>query len=177
VNVSQTEQDTWDDGSRKNVVDHLWQFFYASAFQGLKLYWALRHPKTHGALVAIWYKGTILLVRQSYLSYFSLPGGYLHKGEDGRHAAVREAREELGIELDVERLRPVLDKHQEWQNRQDHVEIFEVEIDTVPKVRIDNREVVMAAFFRVDDALRLELYPPIREILETRLSYLTDSGH
>ncbi len=49
--------------------------------------------------------GMVLLVRESGVPYFSLPGGGIHEGESAAAAAAREVQEELGLAADrVERL-------------------------------------------------------------------------
>lgn len=45
--------------------------------------------------------GALLLVRLAYRDRWGVPGGLLKKGEDTRAAAEREAREEIGVEVDV----------------------------------------------------------------------------
>ena len=49
----------------------------------MRVYWTVRRPHTHGSLVAMWFNGQILLVKNSYVRYFSLPGGYVKRGESG----------------------------------------------------------------------------------------------
>ncbi|WP_028655897.1 NUDIX hydrolase [Nocardioides sp. J54] len=57
------------------------------------------------AAVALVRDGAVLTVRKRGTSRFMLVGGKLEPGEDARDAAVREAREEVGLELaDVELL-------------------------------------------------------------------------
>lgn len=51
--------------------------------------------------------GRVLTVRKAGTSRFMLPGGKLEPGESAAEAAVREAREEIGAELDEGLLRPL----------------------------------------------------------------------
>ncbi|HWC11724.1 MAG TPA: NUDIX hydrolase [Acidimicrobiales bacterium] len=46
--------------------------------------------------------GALLLVRQSYRRGWTLPGGLLKRNEAPALAAVRETREEVGLEVEVE---------------------------------------------------------------------------
>ena len=46
--------------------------------------------------------GAVLLVRQSYRRGWALPGGLLKRGESPADAAVRETREEVGVEVEVD---------------------------------------------------------------------------
>src|SRR6185369_16200092 len=78
----------------ETMIDFLYRSAYRTAYRMMRLYWSMAHPATHGALLAIWNEGEILLVRNSYVPYYSLPGGYVHRDETGRQAAARELFEE-----------------------------------------------------------------------------------
>jgi 8-oxo-dGTP diphosphatase len=57
------------------------------------------------ALVFIRRGDTILLVKQNYgAKYWSLPGGLVELGESIEQAAVREVREETGLEVRIKRV-------------------------------------------------------------------------
>ena len=66
----------------------------------LRLYWLaallyegwrrLVRPHTHGALVAIWCEGELLLVETSYRRSWSLPGGGIEQCETARQPLARE---------------------------------------------------------------------------------------
>lgn len=43
----------------------------------------------------------VLMVRPTYKQFWDLPGGYVEAGESPREAAVREVREELGINVKI----------------------------------------------------------------------------
>ncbi len=46
----------------------------------------------------------VLLVKPTYKDGWDIPGGYVEPGESPKHAATREVREELGIDVVVGRL-------------------------------------------------------------------------
>jgi 8-oxo-dGTP diphosphatase len=138
------------------------------AYQLMRVYWGFRRPHKHGALVAMFHDQDILLIRNSYVSYYSLPGGYVRSRETSREAAVRELAEEVGVYAGAERLELALDEQNDWQGKRDHVEIFVLELAERPHVRIDQREVIRAEWFSPERALRLALFPPIRRLLERR---------
>lgn len=150
------------------VIDAFYRVAYRVAYQGARAYWRFSHPENHGALVTIWDKGKILLVQNSYLNYLSLPGGHVNQGETAVQAAVRELREEIGLKVVEQDLAQVLDHTHEWEGRTDHVEIFELDVTERPVIKIDNREVVSAEWFTPTEALALNLFPPLRQVIENK---------
>jgi ADP-ribose pyrophosphatase YjhB (NUDIX family) len=151
-----------------SFVDRGFQIAYVCAYQLMRRYWALRHPETHGALVLLRNQGEVLLVRNSYVSYYSLPGGYVRRNETAREAALRELREEVGVSASPESLELLLDETHDWEGKRDHVEIFALDVATRPHVAVDHREVIEASWWRPERALSLNLFPPIRRALQPR---------
>ena len=141
----------------------------------MRIYWAVRKPSTHGSLVAIWVNRRILLVKNSYVRYFSLPGGYVKSGESGIQAAIRELREEVGLSVAADDLKPAIDELHEWEGKRERIEIFQLDLGHEPRIEVDNREVVSAAFHEPTEALGLELFPPLRKHIEQILRKLADA--
>lgn len=113
------------------------------------------------ALVFIAQADSILLVRQNYgQRYWSLPGGSMEPGESVEQAAVREAKEETGLDVRLTRLVGVYSKP-----AQDALALcFEAEVigGTFGEA---TDEVVECGYFPVDD-----LPAPIREHLRQRIA-------
>jgi 8-oxo-dGTP diphosphatase len=156
------------DRSQATFVDRGFQLAYVCAYRAMRTYWKFRRPTTHGALVTLWNGGEVLLVRNSYVSYYSLPGGYLRSGETARDAAVRELTEEVGIAARPDQLELILDRTHDWEGKHDHVQIFALELSSRPAVAVDHREVLEASWWSPERALKLELFPPLRDVLEIR---------
>lgn len=156
------------DSARPTLVDRSYQLAYKAAYRLMCVYWRVRRPTTHGALVALWNEGEILLVRNSYVRYHTLPGGYVARAESSRQAAVRELMEEVGITARPEELTPLYDEQRDWEGKRDRVEIFTLEREQRPVVRIDHREVVQASWFSPERALALDLFPPLRPMIAAR---------
>jgi len=155
-------------GAKPTLVDHAFRVAYACAYRGMRVYWKLAHPETQGALVTLWNRGEVLLVRNSYVPYYGLPGGYVRRGEAPVDAAIRELTEEIGVSARADDLALVFDRTQPWEGKRDHVRIFSLDVTTRPEVRVDNREVIEASWWLPERALGLDLFPPLRTILEER---------
>jgi 8-oxo-dGTP diphosphatase len=158
------------------MIDALYRLAYRSAYRMARVYWTLFNPLHHGALVALWHEGKILLIRNSYVDYFSLPGGYVRRGEQPRDAAVRELREEVSLSVDPEQLELRVDETNDWEGRQDHVVIFELCVTDPPRIQVDNREVIAAEFVSPEDALSRRLFPPLRRLVEQHAASARAAG-
>jgi 8-oxo-dGTP pyrophosphatase MutT (NUDIX family) len=148
-----------------SLTDLAIQAGYIAAYQLVRTYWRLRHPTTHGALVALWCRGEVLLLRHSYVPYYSAPGGYLQSNEDARHAALRELEEELSLALAPNQLSLALEVTHDWEGKQDHVVIFSAELAERPLLSLDYREVVEAFWFRPEQVRELDVFPPLKQAI------------
>jgi len=161
---------TGESTSQATLVDRTFQLGYQVAYRLLRTYWRVRRPTTNGALVAIWSRGEVLLVRNSYVPYYSAPGGYVRPAESGRDAALRELAEEVGVTVRADQLELALDVTHEWEGKLDHVQIFNLNVDERPAVHIDHREVIEARWFRPTQVLQLEhVFPPLRRVIASSL--------
>lgn len=158
-----------------SLVDRSFHVALTGAYRLMRIYWWIRRPRTHGALVAIWHDRKILLIRNSYHHYFSLPGGYVHSNESAADAATRELEEELGLAVANDTLRPALEMQQVWEFKAEHVELFALHCVEAPEIELDGREVISADYFEPAAALQLEMYPPIRIHIEGMLNAMSES--
>jgi hypothetical protein len=104
----------------------------ALAPQAMRVYWRLARPVTRGALVAIWNNDEILLVKNSYVNYYCVPGGYLKAAETPVEAAVRELAEEVSIQVPPEALKLGLEETHTWEGKTDVVSIFDLDVKERP---------------------------------------------
>lgn len=95
----------------------------------LKWYWKLYKIQTKGVRVMLVHQGKIILVRHWYNSLWVMPGGGIHKHETPEQAAVREIKEELGIE--IQQLDYLLGQYSNTkEGKNDTVYCFIVELDS-----------------------------------------------
>jgi len=152
------------------MIDALIRAIYRMAHWLLRLLWLIRRPETAGALVAVWYRGRVLLVKNSYRPQLTLPGGYIKPREDRRTAAARELREEVGIQVQPKRLVHAYHGTHVFEHRQDTLDIYELEVDADPHVRVDDREVVLSEFHTPEEALGMKIVPHLQEYLSQRVA-------
>ena len=148
------------------LIDPAIRAAFKLAHRGLRAYWFLRRPTTQGALVALWHKGQLLVVKNSYRAQYTLPGGYLHAGEVPEEAAARELYEEVNFRLPADRLKMVYANTLPYEHRQDSVCICEAELSEKPALRVDNREVIWADFLTPALARARPLVPHLIEYLD-----------
>ena len=83
-------------------LEMLKRFIYKLGWHGLRLYWFIIRPYQRGAKCVLEHEGKVLLIRNTYgRGHWTFPGGMIERGEVPSAAAVREVREEVGIELDT----------------------------------------------------------------------------
>ena len=148
--------------------DWVYRTIYYYGFRAARLVWRFTKPRHFAALVMLWHDKKVLLVRTSYQDGWVAPGGGIKADECPVQAAIREASEELGLQLTLQDLRHVLAIERLWNNRRDMVQIFEVELPASPKLEIDNREIVEARFVTLEEALSLHLAPHLHDYFQIR---------
>ena len=141
---------------------------FRAAHRCLKTVNELMPLRGRGAYVAVWHQKEVLLIKNGYKSYKTFPCGSIKSSEGAVSAAIRELYEEDGIcakrqDLDLNMVLPYAEKY-------DHqiVFIFELFVEQIPKISIDNREVVDAFWCAPEQALNLELCEPVRKYLQQK---------
>jgi 8-oxo-dGTP pyrophosphatase MutT (NUDIX family) len=127
---------------------------------GYRLYqvylWFAR-PLTIGVRIILLREDQVLLIRQTYLDGWFLPGGGIRKGETLDQAIRREAREEVQAEVGSLELIGAFSSFDESKN--DHTALFASQDFTLGGGH--DREVAEIRFFPVD-ALPADLRPGYR---------------
>ena len=122
------------------LIDSLWRIALRIAYPLARAWWHLRRPHHEGALVAIYVGQSLLLVKSSYRAEWNFPGGSVHPGETPDAAAQREMEEEIGLPSYT--LFPAGSVYGTWDGRRDRVHFFELHLDFIPELRLDNREII-----------------------------------
>lgn len=130
-------------------------------YQGFRLYCFFVRPVTFGVRVMLVREGQALLVRQTYMPGWFMPGGGLERGETLEGAARREAREETGAELGALELLGAYTHFGEWKS--DHNILFLCTDFTLSGQ--PDHEIAEARFFPLD-ALPQDTRPGHRRRLE-----------
>jgi 8-oxo-dGTP diphosphatase len=150
------------------MVSALVRLGYRGAYWCARCWWFVRRPTTHGAAVALWCGGRVLLVKTSYRDRYSLPGGFVGRRELARDAACREVREEVGVVVSVDRLKLVYDGTLFVEHHHDQLSIFEIDLEAQPPVRANGRELVWIGWKTTEEAALLPLLSHVRAYLATR---------
>jgi 8-oxo-dGTP pyrophosphatase MutT (NUDIX family) len=114
---------------------------YKIGYPILQVYWFLFRPHTYGSKVVIAKDGKVLLVKQSYgTRVWCFPGGGQKRGETLEETAIRETKEEVGIDLGGVRF--IGSFVSEVSYKHDHVHVYLAEVPSDVEVHIDGVEIL-----------------------------------
>ena len=157
--------------SRKGaLVDWLWRIGFRLAHAARLGYWFAFRPASQGVYVGLWVGGRVLVIKNSYRRAYTLPCGGVKAGEDLATAAARELREEVGVEVARESLKVVGEFLSREYYFYDQATVFELELESVPEITVDRREVVWAEFLPAEEIRKLMLSSIARQYLTRRFS-------
>jgi 8-oxo-dGTP diphosphatase len=128
--------------SLSSILDLACRTAFRLGFPLARIWWQLARPRHEGALVAVHVGPALLLVRSSYRVGWHLPGGGVRRGEMPEAAARRELAEEIGLVASA--LLPAGVICGIWDGRRDRVHFFELRLVELPKLQLDNREIIAA---------------------------------
>jgi 8-oxo-dGTP diphosphatase len=150
------------------LIDRIHRWVFWCGYRALLASRLFRNPLGHGAYVAVWSNGRLLLIRNSYRSGDTLPAGGLKRGESHREAARRELAEEVGIEIAPDDLEFVCEVEITSRYGRDRSQFFELHFEHDPSVAIDRREVIDWDFCAAEDLAGRPLHRIVRRYLKLR---------
>lgn len=136
--------------------------------------WKVTQPLTLGCRMIIVRENQVVLVRVSYHKGWFLPGGGVDRGESYLAAAIREAREEAGVEVTRARLQGVYLSR--FEGKIDHIAVFVAEEFNGEPRAADPLEVEETRYFPLEDLpedlwsghrRRIDEYRGLRPVAET----------
>ncbi len=146
------------------------QWIYIIGYKLGLCFWRLFKPLSNGVYIAVWCKNKVLLIKNSYKNDFTLPSGGIKKGEHPNIAAARELFEEVNIKVKPDELKFVGAYSNRYEYKRDTINLFEIRFKSEPAFKVDNREVIWAAFIDSADVMRFQLFPTVRTYLQNYLS-------
>jgi len=130
-------------------------------YLGFRVYCFIFRPKTLGVRVMLIRNGEVLLVRQTYMPGWFMPGGGVKRNETLEDAARREAHEEIGAQMGKLTLLGAYTNFDAFKS--DHNALFLCTDFTLG--RKQDSEIAEARFFPLD-ALPEDIWPGHRLRLE-----------
>lgn len=110
-----------------------------------RLYWFVFRPRTYGVKCVVEYNGKLLLIRNSYgVHGWTFPGGGVKRNESSEQAAIREVKEEVG--LDISNPLKIGEYQSNYEHKRDTVYCFLAKVSK-PNVTIDANEIAQAQWF------------------------------
>jgi 8-oxo-dGTP pyrophosphatase MutT (NUDIX family) len=129
------------------------KFLNPVLFPLVKIYWKIFKPVTYGVKVIVENNGKFLFVRNSYgYKRWTFPGGKINKGEKPEESAIREVKEETG--LDVINLVLIGNIISDIEGKKDNIFIYKAK-STTDKLKLDNFEIEEGEWFVPDLIPRL----------------------
>ncbi|MBI96868.1 hypothetical protein CL656_06975 [bacterium] len=102
-------------------------------------------------------KNQVLIIRQSYRDYWSIPGGISDLNESPFKTLIREVKEETNLNIQIEKLAIVdyqIKQSQDFSH--DKIQfIFTATCSDFSYLRLDNKEIIDAKFVEIYEAKKL----------------------
>lgn len=129
--------------------------------------WQIIFSVRSRARVLVICKGDVLL-EKSYLGSgrWGLPGGGRKSTEDSRTAAVRELREETGVELEAKQLESLGSWQTSFFGLRYQAEYFAVRFSERPTLRSQPLEIAELAWLPLKNLTPQTIHPSVQEALE-----------
>ena len=141
------------------------KFLYIIYYRLHLIYCFLVRPKVRGSYCLIYVNDYLLIIKNSYKADWTVPCGGINRGEEPIEAAVREVKEEVGINLEAQQVNFIKVILNTTEYKKDYIHLFDYRMKSFPRVKIDDREVVDYKWIKVSDAKDFPLFHPIKKFL------------
>ena len=140
-------------------------FIYKILYRLHLLYCFVRRPKVYGAYCIVRRDEKVLLIKNSYKNYWTIPCGMVEKDESFLLAAIRETQEEVGIDLEPENVffKKLILSTTEYKF--DHIYIYESLADSSTNPTIDQKEVIDSMWVSKNELNQYDVFSPIKPYL------------
>ena len=146
-----------------------YKILYTSLYRGHRIYCKIRNPEVFGSYVLCVHDKHVLIIKNSYKRYWTFPCGGLAATETPVQAAIREAKEEVGLTLRPENLILRAKFLYEGEDQRDNIHLFEYHFDEKPMVHIDNREVEAFCWVSKETVSQYRIFGPIESYIHEAL--------
>lgn len=151
-------------GAAAWLPDFAWRTAFRIGFPLARIWWRLRRRRHEGALVAVHVGPAVLMLRSSYRTAWNFPGGSVRRNETPEAAARRELTEETGI-VAASALVPAGSACGIWDGRHDRVYFFVLQLERLPALRFDNREIVGGRLVSPGEWSGISMTAPVADYL------------
>lgn len=149
----------------KKLLNPVIRLVFHYAYPVIQFYWQLIEKETHGTQILLWVNDQLLLIKNSYRNGYGLPGGHINLDETAHQAIIRELKEETGITISNHQLKHITTLHFYRGKALCTDDIFQCSLESMPKVQIDNREVIEYQFVSLTKINTLPLLKETRHII------------
>ena len=148
----------------RNKFFHL---LYNVLYQLHLLYCFFFRPKVKGAYIICLFDKKVLIIKNSYKTYYTIPCGKVDKGESTLEAAQRELKEEVNLDFSMDNFIFIDEVVNETEYKYDHQYYYLINLseDDLAEIKVDGVEVIDANFQAKCDINKLNIFPPVKKIL------------
>ena len=138
-----------------------YKVIYTGLYRAHRIYCTIRNPEVFGSYILCMHEHKVLLIKNSYKRYWTFPCGGIAAHETPIQAAIREAKEEVGLNLLSDQLLLRAKFLYEGEGQRDNIHLFEYRFETKPQVQIDHREVEDFCWVSKEELSQFIIFDPI----------------
>ena len=144
-----------------------WHFIYNILYRLHLVYCFFARPKVKGAYIICLYEQKVLIIKNSYKTYYTIPCGKVDKGESALEAAKRELKEEVNLDFPLSNF-TFIEKfinETEYKYDQQYYYLINLDANDLSQIKVDGIEVVEAELYTKNDINKLNVFPPVKRVL------------